>query len=126
MGESKAHGYVPLDLSDAIGAWYLGGTLEDANHLAPPLTDRYLFTLPENWADAHTYGRTLAVGQGYQSGEGIPSYGPTVFAISPTEKTGQLPEANEVSDVTTLLRYGTDGSAPGHWEIPGMAVGTVP
>lgn len=115
MGESKAHGYVPLDLSGAIGAWYLGGTLEDANHLAPPLTDRYLFTLPENWASAHTYGRTLAVGQGYQSGEGIPSYGPTVFAISPTEKTGQLPDDNEVIDATTLLRYGTDGSAPDRW-----------
>ncbi|XOV81017.1 MAG: hypothetical protein ACFHVJ_08705 [Aestuariibacter sp.] len=115
MGESKAHGYVSLDLSSATGAWYIGGKENHEGHLAPPLTDRYLFSLPEIWAGTNADNRRLAVGQGYQSGEGIPSYGPTVFAVSPTEKTGELPANNDVMDATTLLRYGTDGSYPDRW-----------
>ncbi len=115
MGEGKAHGYVGLDLGHAIGAWHIGGLPDSAGHIAPPLTDRYLLSAPKAWANQHSQARSLLVGQGYQSGEGIPSYGPTLFAISPTEKTGGLPADNDVVDATVLLRYGTDGSLPGQW-----------
>lgn len=115
MGETRAHGFIAPDLSGATGAWHLGGLLGQDGYLEPSLTDRYLFSAPASWVQKHAQSRQLLVGQGYQSGEGIPSYGPTVFAISPTEKNGRLPVDKAVVKATTLLRYGTDGSTPEQW-----------
>ncbi len=114
-GETKAHGMINLSLNQSQGAWHLGGLPNTENYLKPALTDRYLITAPQSWANSNTQARSLLVGQGYQSGVGVPSHGPTLFAIAPWETTGRLPADGDVINATTLLRYGGDGTPPNQW-----------
>ncbi|MBI2567117.1 MAG: hypothetical protein HYV63_08820 [Candidatus Schekmanbacteria bacterium] len=107
---AKAHGAVALDLAASAGAWYIGGAPGSPEHVPPVLTDKLIFAVPQAWADQHTGGRSLLVGQGYQSGVGVPSHGPALYAIAPWA-SGSLPADEEVVTAKALLRYGGD------WEV---------
>ena len=118
----KAHGAITVDISplsilqhvpeDSIGAWYLGGPPGDAGNVSPWFTDKLIFKAPQAWADQYTGGRSLIVGQGYQSGVGVPTHGPALYAIAPwegaTPQNPTLPGDESVISAVQLLQYGSD------------------
>ncbi|MCB2154923.1 hypothetical protein KQI84_08545 [bacterium] len=104
------HGAFDLDLTTANGPWFLGEA--PPNHVPPALTSMILFPAPQSWADATVGGRSLICGNAYQSGLGVPSHGPSLFATAPWE-SGALPAQNETCSAIELLRY-SSGATPEH------------
>jgi hypothetical protein len=70
------HGWCDINLSspNTVGGWYIG-------HESLYYTTGYIFTIPQEWADAHTGGAILATGR-YRDG-GLSGMGPSLFAYSP-------------------------------------------
>ena len=117
--EARAHGTMSLDLQRATGAWYIGGQPGNVQHIPPVPTDKFVFAAPQEWANSCTKGRSLIVGQGYQSGLGVPSHGPSLYAIAPWSQArgtniSDMPSDRSVIPATELLRYGDDAQ-PDHW-----------
>jgi hypothetical protein len=89
------------DLSGSAkhGAWYVGTPGE------PPINAMmgdWLFTVPQDWADAHCSGRTLVVGRCRDGG--LSGLGPTLYAFAPVG--GATPAPDAALGFTTLLQYG--------------------
>jgi len=79
MGEGEtnpSHGWSELDLSNpqSQGLWQIG---EYWNFV----TGDYMFTIPNEWADAYTGGMSLVTGRFRDGGQG--TLGPSLLAISP-------------------------------------------
>lgn len=70
------HGWCDINLSspNTAGGWYIG-------HESLYNTTGYIFTIPQEWANAHTGGAILATGR-YRDG-GLSGMGPSLFAYSP-------------------------------------------
>jgi hypothetical protein len=105
---APGHGVFDLALTQGLGAWHVGG-VPPAN-VSPALTARILFPISQAWADAHCGGRSLMVGNTYVSGLGVPSHGPSLYAIAPWEG-GTLPPNGGSCTAVELLRY-SSGAAP--------------
>ncbi|MBN1895423.1 T9SS type A sorting domain-containing protein, partial [bacterium] len=88
-----------LSGSGKYGAWYVGAAGE------PPtdqMNNDWLFTLPQDWSDAHCAGRNLVAGRCRDGG--LSGLGPTLFAFS---KVGSpTPPSQSSLEFTTLLQYG--------------------
>jgi len=67
-----------------------------------------VFQAPQSWATTHTGGRSLIIGNTYISGCGVPSNGPSLYAVAPWE-SGNLPENGEFVSAVELLRYSSNG-----------------
>lgn len=67
-------------------------------------TSRYLFEIPEEWANRYTGGRRIAAGR--FRGQSGGSLGPTLFAIDPTQSASL--QNGTLFNATTLLRYAED------------------
>ena len=111
-GSKRTHGWVDLSLQDSLGAWRIHDTVIDKD-LRPSLTDRFVFAVPQNWADTYTGGKSLIVGQGYQSGGGVPSRGTALYAIAPWQD-GALPGDSAAIDVLPLIKY-CECEDPAYW-----------
>lgn len=107
-GTAPSHGVFDLALTQGIGAWHVGG-VPPAN-VAPALTARILFPVSQAWADLHCGGRSLIVGNTYAGGMGVPSHGPSLYAIAPWEG-GSLPANGASCTAVELLRY-SSGADP--------------
>jgi len=108
----NVNGSLSLDLAPekSIGAWFLRDIRESPdsnNYVDPALIDKFIFAIPQDWANLYTGGRSLIFGQGFQSGVGIPTHGPAIYATCPWE-SGILPGNEEVISAVELLRYGND------------------
>lgn len=96
-------GYFSMDLSKGTGAW--SATVDGINALHPGLAARYIFLAPQTWADQHTGGRSLLVGNSGVSGlGGVASKGPTLYALAPWEGGG-LPNTSTMINASKLLEY---------------------
>ena len=104
------HGSFDLDLTTSAGPWHLGAA--PPNNVPPALTAKVLFPISQSWADAHTGGRSLVCGNGYLAGLGVPSHGPSLYAVAPWE-SGALPARNASCSAVELLRY-SSGATPEH------------
>jgi len=95
------HGYCGLDLADPqpVGPFYLG----TANNYT---TSDYMFTLPDNWAAAHTSGRNIATGR-FREGQWS-GLGPALYAFSPFAPEMHPASGDTILDVIPLLLYGQD------------------
>jgi len=112
--ELPAHGYFDLDLTAGTGAWHVGGLPDSPEHVPFVFTAKLVFSVPPDWAAAHTGGRSLLCGLGWAvSGQGWPSGGPTLYAVAPWE-SGVLPGNGEFVTAVELLRYGTTNEEE-HW-----------
>ena len=96
--ELPSHGWFLPNLSsrDLRGAWYLGNR-------DPYSTTGYVFTLPTDWADAHTGGRYLVSGRMRDGGMG--GMGPSLFAYTPWQANGSAPANGARLDELPLLLY---------------------
>lgn len=108
---TPVHGMLSLDLSDTFGPWHIGGLPGSETHVPYTLTGKLLHAEPQAWADRVTGGRSLMVGLGWSiSGVGIPSAGPTFYAVAPgkTEPDSNvLARAEDALTAKELLRYGS-------------------
>lgn len=100
---SPTHAWCEVDLShpDTKGAWWVGRRQENENGFIYRVND-YLFSIPENWANIYTEGRSLATGRFRDGGWG--GLGPNLFAIGPWLK-GNPPQPGEELSYKTLLMY---------------------
>ena len=98
-------GAFDLDLTTATAGWHVGG-LPPAN-VNTGLIAMVALTVPSGWANAYTGGRSLIVGCGYLSGIGLPSAGPSLYAVAPWSG-GNLPANGGYTDAVELLKYGED------------------
>ena len=96
-------GYFDLDLTKATAGWHVGGLPPD--NVNPGLISMAALAAPSGWANAYTGGRSLIVGSGYISGIGLPSAGPTLYAVAPWSGGG-LPENGGYAGAVELLKYG--------------------
>jgi len=95
-----------LSGSPRYGAWFLG---DPGRTPIDAMMGDWLFSLPQEWADAHCSGRTLVTGRCRDGG--LSGLGPTLYAFSPVGRTP--PPAGQSLDLTTLLEYGpVDGYLP--------------
>jgi hypothetical protein len=91
-------GWCELDISNpnSQGAW----------SLYPPFacsaTSKYLFEVPQKWADTYLQGEYLAVGRFRIVNDG--SWGPALFSIAPW-KAGNPPADGSTLNAHELLRY---------------------
>ncbi len=95
--DTASHAWCDTDLSNpnTQGAWWVGEqSLYSVNG--------YLFTIPQQWAEAYTGGAMLATGR-YRDG-GWSGKGPTIFAIGPWFD-GNPPAAGATLTEHTLLLY---------------------
>lgn len=83
------------------------GLMRVANDVASA-TSRYIFEIPESWANQYTQGRTVLVGR--SRGQMGGSWGPAFFAISPQQYS--TIESGTVTDSTPLLRYSEKNPFP--------------
>ncbi|MFH1194656.1 MAG: T9SS type A sorting domain-containing protein [bacterium] len=81
------------------GAWYLGDPVLPPNDA---MQAEYLFSTPDEWANANTSGRTLVTGR-YREG-GLSGLGPTLYAFGKINDSPPAP--NSTLDITNLLQYG--------------------
>lgn len=97
------HAWCDLDLSkpNTKGAWWVGTREENENGFIYRVND-YLFSIPENWANSYTSGRSLGTGRFRDGGWG--GLGPNLFAIAPWLEGNPPPAGKELS-YTTLLKY---------------------
>ena len=100
----ESHGWCELNLSDpqSAGAWRIGGYW---NYV----TNDYIFTIPQSWADANTPGMNLATGRYRDGGQG--AQGPSLLAYGPWNEGNPPPDGATIPAVPLLL-YG-DVSTPG-------------
>jgi len=101
MGEgdtNPSHGWSELDLSNpqTAGAWRIG---EYWNYV----TTDYIFTIPQDWADASTPGMYLATGRFRDGGQG--GQGPSILAYGPWNQ-GNPPAPGSMLSAVALLLYG--------------------
>ncbi len=94
-----SHAWCELDLShlNTRGPWWVDGE----NIYA---VNDYLFSIPEDWADAYVGGRMLATGR-YRDG-GWSGQGPSIYAIAPWDY-GNPPAARTHIQPVALLQYDT-------------------
>jgi hypothetical protein len=100
-----SHAYCGLDLAhpNVQGAWWI----DDQSLYS---VNGYMFAIPQDWADAHTGGRTLATGRFRDGGWG--GMGPALFAYAPW-LDGNPPAAGAHLTARTLLLYSnTRGDDP--------------
>jgi len=109
-GDAPAHGVFNLALTQGLGAWHIGGVPPD--NISSALHSMIVFPISQTWADLYTGGRSLIVGSNYLAGSGVPSHGPSLFAIAPWE-TGSLPPNGGSCTAVELVRY-SSGAAPEH------------
>ncbi|MCK4580300.1 MAG: DNRLRE domain-containing protein [Dehalococcoidia bacterium] len=107
MGEGEtnpSHGWSELDLSNpqTAGAWRIG---DYWNYV----TTDYIFTIPQDWANANTLGMYLATGRFRDGGQG--GQGPSLFAYGPWNG-GNPPAPGSTLSAVPLLLYG-DVYTPG-------------
>ncbi|RKZ00759.1 MAG: hypothetical protein DRQ10_03515 [Candidatus Hydrothermota bacterium] len=81
----------PLSSSSSIGLWRI-------DDVPTVRTGYIMFQIPEEWADAHTGGRTLVSGRS-RWGQGSNSNGPTLYAVS----TPWTDTTTEITCVPILL-----------------------
>ncbi len=101
------HACVDLDLNEVQGPWFIGGLPESEEFISTVLSGNHIFSVDQKWADEHLDGRSLFMGNSYVSGVGVPSHGPSIYAVNPWEK-GSLPGSEGVIEATELLKYGGD------------------
>jgi hypothetical protein len=101
---APSHGVFDMALTQGTGAWHIGDV--PPNNVFPGLTAKIIFPVNTTWADANTNGSSLVVGNTYISGSGVPSNGPSLYAIKPWE-TGSLPDDGESVTAIELLKYGS-------------------
>jgi len=94
------HGWMSLDFSrpNLAGAWYVGRA-DQVNHIN---TNEYIFTIPQDWADANTPGMRLACGR-YRKGQ--QAGGPALIAYGPWLGGDPPPPDTELPAVPLIL-YG--------------------
>ncbi len=96
-----------LGSSVKYGAWFIGSPDSLPNDA---MNNDYLFSIPIQWADSFTNGRTLVTGRCRDGG--LSGLGPTMYAFQPI-LTFPPPAPNTILPFTTLLEYGsvvgTDG-----------------
>ena len=85
-----------LSAPNMQGPWYVGD-------FSPYSVSGYLFTIPQDWADAHTEGRPLATGR-FRDG-GWSGMGPSLIAYRPWNADGSPPPAGARLEATALLLY---------------------
>src|SRR3989339_100374 len=94
-----SHAWCELDLShpNTKGIWWVDGeNIYSVND--------YLFSIPEDWADAYVGGRVLATGR-YRDG-GWSGQGPSIYAIAPWDY-GNPPVSGTHIQPIQLLQYDT-------------------
>jgi len=98
--DGLGHGWCELDFSDiqSQGVWRFDGFPFAA-------TSRYLFDIPQSWADAYTPGRRLAAGR-YRLVNGG-SAGPALYAFGPWNDGNPPPDGSSLG-ATELLWYASD------------------
>ncbi|KPL11169.1 hypothetical protein AMJ85_04335 [candidate division BRC1 bacterium SM23_51] len=120
---AAAHGVFNLALTQGLGAWHVGGV--PPTNVSPALTARILFVISQTWAELYCGGRSLIVGNTYTSGLGVPSHGPSLYAIAPWEGAS-LPSNGGSCTAVELLRY-SSGAAPENrvinWTMDGWGDG---
>jgi hypothetical protein len=94
------HGWSELDLAhpNAQGSWRLGSFPTAA-------TNKYLFEIPQDWADAYTPGKYLLAGRNRMPNGG--SLGPALHAFGPWND-GNPPADGSSVDAAQLLYYPFD------------------
>ena len=85
-----------LSVPNPQGPWFVGD-------LVPYSVSGYLFTMPQDWADAHTEGRPLVTGHFRDGGWG--GMGPSLIAYRPWNDDGSPPPAGARLEPTVLLLY---------------------
>ncbi|OGK07113.1 MAG: hypothetical protein A2487_20255 [Candidatus Raymondbacteria bacterium RifOxyC12_full_50_8] len=105
--DAPGHGAFDLDLTQATGAWFVGGM--PPNNIYAGLTAKCVFDAPSKWADSVTGGRSLIVSNSYISASRSRSYGPALFAMAPWER-GSLPANGDSVTAVELVRYSVEGS----------------
>jgi hypothetical protein len=122
---APSHGWFDLALAGGHGAWHIGGQPPD--NICPSLTARYMCQIPQAWADAHTDGRSLLIGNNFLSGGPENYNGPNVFVIAPWA-SGSLPENGGDVPASLMLQYspiGTLSNQVPNWRIDRNAEGAV-
>jgi hypothetical protein len=99
---APGHGWFDLALSRGEGAWFVGGRFP--TNVYPGLICKLAFAIPTAWASQFTGGRSLVIGNTFQSGGQIITHGPSLYAVAPWE-SGRLPQAGEAISAVELLRY---------------------
>jgi hypothetical protein len=94
------HGWSELDLAhpQSQGMWRLGSFPTSA-------TNKYLFEIPQNWADVYTPGKYLLAGRNRIPNDG--SWGPALYAFGPWNN-GNPPANGSAVSATQLLYYPYD------------------
>lgn len=86
--------------SSKRGAWYVGNPSSFPNDA---MMSDWLFSIPQEWADANCAGRSLVTGRSRDGG--LSGLGPTLYAFAPVGTAP--PAANQVLEITPLLEYGS-------------------
>ncbi len=91
------HGWSELDLRDPRpqGTWRL-------DDFPAAATSRYLFDIPQEWADAYAPGKYLAAGRSRLVNQG--SWGPALYAFGPWNDGNPPPDGSAV-EAAELLKY---------------------
>ncbi|MGD9100544.1 MAG: fibronectin type III domain-containing protein, partial [Anaerolineae bacterium] len=98
--EEVSFGWCELDFANlqSQGTW----RLDDFPFSA---TSKYLFDIPQGWADAHTPGKYLAAGRNRLVNNG--SWGPALYAYGPWND-GNPPFDGSSLDAVEMLKYDSD------------------
>ncbi|MFH0879079.1 MAG: hypothetical protein V2A34_05155 [Lentisphaerota bacterium] len=123
--EAPSHGWFDLGLTAGHGAWHIGGL--PPTNVCPSLTARYACPIPQAWADLHTGGRSLLIGNNFLSGGPENNNGPNVYAIAPWA-SGTLPTNGASVPATRMLQYssiGTISNQAPNWRIDRNAEGAA-
>ncbi|MBX3724452.1 MAG: hypothetical protein KF823_00860 [Xanthomonadales bacterium] len=104
-----SHGQSGLNLSQpaAAGPWRLGPAGDPVFHSMR--TARYLFNLPQAFADQHLGGKSLVSGRHREAGCCGSSRGPALFAYAPWQD-GQPPAPGSHLGAIALLHYPSGGN----------------
>ncbi|MGD9872912.1 MAG: hypothetical protein AB7T27_01455 [Kiritimatiellia bacterium] len=122
---APSHGWMDLGLAAGHGAWHIGGL--PPTNVCPSLTARYACPIPQAWADLHTGGRSLLIGNNFLSGGPQNNNGPNVYAIAPWA-SGLLPTNGAMVPATRLLQYSpiaTISNQVPNWRIDRNAEGAA-
>lgn len=111
----------PANLGQAAleGPWFVGGQPGAQREPVDAKLNDYLFTAPQEWADANTGGRSLLIGR-FRDG-GLSGMGPTLFATAPWREDA-LP-ANTELPYTQLLEYAHGDQSIDNYVFPNAAAG---
>ena len=100
-------GMSDLDFSrpNGRGPWRIAGSWWHGPGLPSSRTSRYMFTIPQAWADRYVHGYSIATGENKPNGFG--SRGACIYAVRPWE-TDEPPGAGADIDSIELLCPGMD------------------